>query len=584
MARNREYWSERFEQLEEAQLAKAESYVEDLDREYRKAVSSVEKDIAHWYQRFADNNEISMADAQRLLKANELEEFKWTVEEYVKYGQENSIDQRWLKELENASAKVHISRLEAIKLQLRQQAEILHSRELQDLTDLSKNIYSDTYYRSAFEIQKGLNVGWAFAKLDDARIDSVISKPWAADGKNFSSRIWQDRATLIGDLETQFTQLLIRGESPDKVIREISKKFNTSRNKAGRLVMTESAFFASAGQKDCFNELGVEKYEIIATLDMSTSEICRALDGKVFLMSVYAPGSTAPPFHCWCRSVTAPWFEDEDSFRVARAADGKTYYVSSDMKYGEWYDQYVKGDPAAVLAEKKAKNTTTDKAQLEKYKSLLGKDAPKSLAVFQEIKHNNPTEYGVLKAQVKGMGYYNQAVSKEPAITRFITETASATGMKPVGLQYRLKGKDSFLRKIRSNYDSGGNEYEIKDILRYTYTASPQDLTEKTLKSIEALRNKGYNTIEIKNTWVNKNNPYKGINTTVISPVGQKFELQYHTPESFALKDGKLHELYEKQRMIVDDESDEFIRLQREMQELSKVLTVPDGIEKVKLK
>ena len=70
-----------------------------------------------------------------------------------------------------------------------------------------------------------------------------------------------------------------------------------SRYNAGRLVMTEEAYFSSAAQKDCFNELGVEQYEIVATLDSRTSEICRNLDGKVFPMKDYQAGVTAPPFH-----------------------------------------------------------------------------------------------------------------------------------------------------------------------------------------------------------------------------------------------------------------------------------------------
>ncbi|EQH66528.1 phage head morphogenesis, SPP1 gp7 family domain protein [Clostridioides difficile DA00273] len=71
--------------------------------------------------------------------------------------------------------------------------------------------------------------------------------------------------------------------------------------------MTESAFFASASRKDCFNDLDVEKYEIIATLDLRTSNICRELDGKVFDMKDYQVGITAPPFHCRCRTTTAPF-------------------------------------------------------------------------------------------------------------------------------------------------------------------------------------------------------------------------------------------------------------------------------------
>ena len=92
----------------------------------------------------------------------------------------------------------------------------------------------------------------------------------------------------------------------------------------------------------------------------------------------------------------------------------------------------------------------------------------------------------------------------------------------------------------------------------------------------------GYNKIKVKNSWLDDNNPYKGVNTTVQSPNGQKFEVQYHTSESFALKNGKMHELYEKQRGIKNKHSSEYLALKKEMFELSKSLNIPKDIERIK--
>ena len=65
------------------------------------------------------------------------------------------------------------------------------------------------------------------------------------------------------------------------------------------------------------------------------------------------------------------------------------------------------------------------------------------------------------------------------------------------------------------------------------------------------------------------------------SPGGQKFELQYHTPESFDLKNGLLHDLFEKARLL-DRDSEEYIKINDEMIALSNKLIKPDKIEKVK--
>ena len=104
------YWRERFGQLEAAQdQMGADAYLE-IERIYRRAQKEIEGRINTWYQRFAANNGISMAEARKMLSGDDLKEFKWDVEDYIKYGQENAVDGRWMRELENASAKFHISR------------------------------------------------------------------------------------------------------------------------------------------------------------------------------------------------------------------------------------------------------------------------------------------------------------------------------------------------------------------------------------------------------------------------------------------------------------------------------------------
>jgi SPP1 gp7 family putative phage head morphogenesis protein len=336
-----DYWRARFEQLEEAQLKKGLVYYDDLDREYSKAFEAIEEKIDKWYRRFAKNNEISLAEAKHLLNTDELKEFKWDVHEYIKYGQENAINGVWMKQLENASARVHISRLESLKLQMQQQVEALYGKQADGVDKTMRDIYSDSYYHTAYEIQRGFNVGYDLQKLDNRQISSVMSKPWTPDGKNFSDRIWTAKDQLVNTLHTELTQAIIRGDGPDKAIKTIKKKFNTSKYNAGRLVTTESAFFASAAQRDCFNKLSVDRYEIVATLDGKTSEICQELDGKVFSMKDYEPGVTAPPFHCWCRTVTAPYFDDNFGERAARDVKGKTYYVPDSIKYSEWKAKFV---------------------------------------------------------------------------------------------------------------------------------------------------------------------------------------------------------------------------------------------------
>ncbi len=239
-----------------------------------------------------------------MLKANELEEFKWDVWDYIEKGRESNIDDAWLKQLENASIRFRVNRLEALRLKIDCIISDMENTVLQKVDKHITEAYQSTYYHTAFEVQKGLAVGWDIAAVVPRTIALIKSKPWTTDGVVFSKRIWGNhRKELITYLD-----------------REL----------------------AHSAQKDCYNELDVERYEIVATLDTRTSETCRELDGEVFPMSEYKPWFTAPPFHPRCRSVTAPYFEDAEDMRIYRDADGNVGYVPASMKYKEWYDKYVK--------------------------------------------------------------------------------------------------------------------------------------------------------------------------------------------------------------------------------------------------
>lgn len=360
---NAEYWKQRFTQLEAAQNRKGAGAYLEIEKQYKAAQNELEAQIARWYQRFADSNSISLAQAKQWLKGQDLAEFKWDVKEYIKYGKENAINGAWMQELENASSKFHISRLEALQIQTQNSLETMFAQQMGTMKKALSDVYASGYYHTAYTVQQGFGLGWDIAGLDQAQIEKVLSKPWAVDGYNFSTRIWNSKTKLIGEVHNELSKNLLTGADPQKAIDSLAKKMGTSKSNAGRLVMTEQAYFSSAAQKDCFNDLDVEEYEIVVTLDSHTSDICRSLDGKVFKMSDYKPGVTAPPFHVYCRSTTAPHFKDnfDAGGRAARGADGKTYYVPDDVTYSEWKRAFVDGDKSGFAEVQKNHFSRTEK-------------------------------------------------------------------------------------------------------------------------------------------------------------------------------------------------------------------------------
>lgn len=341
--KNADYWRGRFSILEDTAFKQSEQSIQAIEQMYLEAQRSVQKEIEAWYGRFAVNNQISLADARKLLTTGQLEEFRWTVDQYIQAGKKAGLDAAWLKRLENASAKVHISRLEAVQMEIQQQLELLYGNQVDEIDSLLKKVVGNGYTHTAFEIQKGIGLGWDMTALNQQKLETLISKPWTTDGRTFRDRCWVNKTDLVNTINTQMVQGMLRGDSPEKTIQAIQKQFGVSRYKARRLVHTETSYFNAQATKEAYKDLNIEKIEILETLDSRTCSVCGGLDGTVIPLSQYEPGVTVPPFHPNCRGTTCPYYDDMDGERAARNAEGKVYYVPANMNYQAWKAAFVNG-------------------------------------------------------------------------------------------------------------------------------------------------------------------------------------------------------------------------------------------------
>ena len=423
------YWTKRFEEEEKQRNISNKAYAKEIEKQYKIAENKIKSDIEKWYIRIAENNQISLADAKKLLTKDELKEFKWTLAEYAQKAKSGA----WKKELENVSARVHIQRLEALQLQVQNSIETLRNKENEMLEDYLIKNYEDTYYHSLYEISKGLNLKTSFATLDKNKINQVIEKPWLKDGKNFSDRIWQDKEQLINTLRTKITQSFITGSTLDEAVEDISKfvsdKIKNKEYVARRLLETESAAYASKAQIEAFKSIDVEKYEIVATLDLHTSEICQEMDGKVFNISDQEIGVTVPPFHSHCRTVIAPYFDDEPT-RASRDKKGE-YKEVKYMNYKEWKEQYVKKDELGL--------TLNQKSAIMKY---IGSDSYK----INEALRNGTN---LTQDQKEWVKLLDEALEKIPIYEGQVTRS----------LSFQLQGKEALEEFLEEHKKGDTLEY-----------------------------------------------------------------------------------------------------------------------------
>ena len=103
--KNADYWRGRFAVLEASAHRAADARLAQLEDIYRGAEQSVAREIESWYQRFAQNNQLTLAQARKMLTDSQREEFRWTVQQYVQAAQKAGLSEEWAKKRENASAR-----------------------------------------------------------------------------------------------------------------------------------------------------------------------------------------------------------------------------------------------------------------------------------------------------------------------------------------------------------------------------------------------------------------------------------------------------------------------------------------------
>ena len=174
---------------------------------------------------------------------------------------------------------------------------------------------------------------------------------------------------------------------------------------------------------------------------------------------------------------------------------------------------------------------------------------------------------------------YSQKI--EPKITSDLTSIMDKVGGKLVGLDFRLKSQSSLKRKIETEIADGFTHSQavnkIRDAIRYTTVFKEKDFVTRYKAMQYLLAIKGYKTIVVKNTWKN-DSAYKGVNTFIQNENGDVFEMQYHTQQSFDVKNGLLHKLYEKFRDLKTP-IHEKEKLLLEMRKLSSKIKIPEGVE-----
>ncbi len=297
------YWTRRQEQLkqtaekDEAKLKKRLSSF--FDAEFKR----LEKEIAAYYQTYGVDNVIeyrrlleSLSDEDRQLLIERMDEF---ARKYPQYADLMPVRETIYR----------LNRLEGLQ----------YSVFMEEANIAGYTSEQMTTYLTGLS-QKGVNMametlgfGKSFYAINAAVVKQFVDAPWC-NGENFSTRIWNDTRKLAQYLNQDIAQGFARGDSYDKLVRQLRKRFsNVNRRDAYRLIFTEGTYVMAESSMQPFTE-DFERYRLSPVMDGRTCPICRSLARQVFEIKDRQPGVNFPPIHPWCRCTWEIVVDDWDSW------------------------------------------------------------------------------------------------------------------------------------------------------------------------------------------------------------------------------------------------------------------------------
>ncbi|MET3558689.1 SPP1 gp7 family putative phage head morphogenesis protein [Streptococcus rupicaprae] len=338
------------------------------------------------------------------------------------------------------------------------------------------------------------------------------------NGADYSEQLWGNTDRLVKDLQEVLKRGFVRGDDVRTMAQELATKYNVARSRAQTLIRTDGTSIINRATIRRYQDSGLEYYRILVQLDGRTTQICRNI-----------------------------------------AKEDRRYHL----------DEFQVGVTVPPFHFNCRSTVIPDEEELDKP---------------LEIPDNLGYNQGMDTSQSIAQSMLDEIAKSEPQITEALDSIARSSNGYLAGLDFRLKSKESLIRKIET--DSLLEEIsiqeaakQIKDVLRYTTLLDSKDFGKNYDEMKAKLIESGFEVKKVKNTW-SDSGPYKGVNT-ILEKDDIAFEMQYHTQESFELKNGKLHKLYEERRLSTTSKERK-LELDEEMIQLSKNLTIPGGIEGVK--
>ena len=260
---------------------------------------------------------------------------------------------------------------------------------------------------------------------------------------------------------------IISGRSLDKAAEEIEAAFEVEKFHAATLIRTEVAQARAVSDLQGYEDMGVETYKYIATLDERTCDTCGPLDGQVFPIAAAVSGVNYPTMHPRCRCTTSIDFNGALR-RAGNPISGRNELIDGGMDYNSWRANMTAEEKAAFdVKQKKYRNKAADKKQHETFREVLGKNVPRSLDKFQDLKYNEGEKWIDLKT-----AYDDKLLQKEIRETYNLKIHEGRQGKHILGHNNYIEGRSYLTVSMK----------EAQELVNKYAGTGRIDRTENTLK------------------------------------------------------------------------------------------------------
>lgn len=317
----------------------------ELSKVYREQAFQAQKDLFEFYQRYAEDNNMTYQDVVKKLTHEDLSDYRENAERYRKQAEK---DPELLKRINEQYVSAKATRLDALHLDLLFKVGIMKG-----IIDKS----FESYLKSASNYAYKKAVGGRVGTLNTPALNELVNTPF--NGYNYSEQLWGNVDNLVRDLKDTLKKGFVRGDNPKSLARDLAKRYDVARYRAETLIRTDGTMVVNNATAKRYIDSGLKYYRDLVRLDGRTTEICRRIArlNERKLLSEMQPGVNAAPYHYNCRTTIIP--DDDELNAEVEAIEDKSSKYFKDVT-SDWVDGRDHQPQISMLNEY-TKNGTTYK-------------------------------------------------------------------------------------------------------------------------------------------------------------------------------------------------------------------------------